>query len=138
MISQRKNSIDNEHRRLDDALNAQSSAERPRFDDAKNVLVGGECPNCSARMWPARAVCYRCHSAPIREVDLPSRGTAMVWSRVLIPVGNIEAPYIMALVDLGGVRVFGHIRGDVTSTSPGCAVSIRVDGTQTPPYWFEL
>lgn len=89
--------------------------------------------------WPRRAVCPRCGSDEIDAYDLPPAGTLKTWARVWVPVEGLPPPYDVGLVELGGVQVFGHVRGLSEEDVVPLPVTLRLaeEGNGGVPFWFE-
>lgn len=118
------------------AIEARGVSERPRMEPARGVLIGGRCEQCGLLSWPSRAVCQRCGSGEIRDLDLPATGTLTTWSRVWVPIDGIEPPYVVGLVEIGELRIFGHVRDLPEDLALPATVQLVVDGGSTPPFWF--
>jgi uncharacterized protein len=121
---------------LDSALDVEPTKERRRFNPREGRLVGGICANCGARTWPRRSVCFSCGSTAISESTLPPEGVLTTWTRVWVPVEGIEPPYMVGIVDVDGLQLFGHVRGVTDATKLPARADIRVDTDETPPFWF--
>ena len=119
-------------------LDVALTNSRSRFDQAQGRLVGGECGRCGAQSWPRRSICYRCGAAEVSEVVLVGEGWLTTWTRVSLPVEGLEAPYVVGMVKLGRVQLFGHIRGVTEDIEMPAEVVVKVDPGQQPPFWFEI
>jgi uncharacterized OB-fold protein len=76
-------------------------------------LVGSECRDCHARVFPPTAVCPGCMSENMAALTLSPRGTLYSWSVVHAAPRGWRLPFVAGYVDLPeGVRVFAHIVGD--------------------------
>lgn len=76
------------------------------------VLMGAECRDCRARVFPPVAVCPECMSENIGRIELAREGRLYTWSVVHVGPKGWRVPYIAAYVDLAeGVRVFTHVVG---------------------------
>jgi uncharacterized OB-fold protein len=122
---------------LQRVLDAPLTADRQRFDTDAGRLVGGRCGSCGTVTWPARPVCPRCTGTDITSTLLPEEGTLLTWSRVWVPVEGIEPPYILGLVELGSTNIFGHVVAPDEDLPAGARVSVVLDESRRPPYWFE-
>jgi uncharacterized protein len=121
------------------ALDQPNVPERPRFRRDDEVLVGSLCGSCGTRVWPARAVCPACQSAEVALIELTGAGTLVTFSTVWVPRPGLDAPYVLAQVELDdGVRLFAHVR---ELPEPTTGVRLRLvfapDETAVPPFWFE-
>lgn len=75
-------------------------------------LVGSECRDCGARVFPPTDVCPQCMSENVARLKLSRRGTLYSWSVVHAAPRGWKLPYVAGYVDLPeGVRVFAHIVG---------------------------
>lgn len=119
------------------ALDAPLARSRPRIDAAARALTGGRCTGCGAASWPTKAVCPACGSADIVDEVFPTDGVLESWTRVWTPVAGVEAPYLLGLVRVGPVAVFGHLRAADEPAVVPCPVRLVVDVDAVPPFWFE-
>ncbi len=89
-------------------------------DDAgAPMLIGIQCGDCGAKLFPPAGVCPECMSENVARLQLSSRGTLYSWSVVHAAPRGWNVPYIAAYVDLPeGVRVFAHI----VDAAPGALV----------------
>jgi uncharacterized OB-fold protein len=121
------------------ALDFPNTAERPRIDIGSGTLVGSACPACGAMSWPARAVCYACHHAPMEIRTLRTTGTAISYTTVWIPRPGIEPPFVLAQVKItDGPLVFAHLRevgADARVPFPVRLVPAE-SADAVPPFWF--
>lgn len=123
---------------LSPALSAPLTGNRPRWDDDRQVLLGGRCGRCGAAAWPRRAVCHRCGWADVIETEVGGLGTLVTWTRVWVGIDEVDPPYVLGLVAIGGVQLFGHVRvPDNTALDTPIEVRLHVDTTRMPPYWFQ-
>ena len=81
-----------------------------RAADGTARLIGTECGDCGAKVFPPVHVCPACMSENVRETELSTVGTLYSWSVVHVAPKNWHVPYIAGYVDLPeGVRVFTHV-----------------------------
>lgn len=66
--------------------------------------------------------------------ELPRRGTLLTWARAHIAVNDIDPPYVLGLVEIGGARVFCHVRTDDDLPVPS-SVIMDLDMEAKPPFW---
>jgi uncharacterized OB-fold protein len=110
---------------------------RIRWDSQGQCLVGAECGNCGTLIWPGRTGCPACGAFEMKEAAVARGGDLLSWTRVFVPLAGIEAPFILAQVRLDdGVLLFGHLHG--TPESGARRVTVHVDESQRPPFWFQL
>ena len=117
--------------------------------DGEPHLVGSRCGDCGTDTFPVHASCPRCGGEHVAPVTLPDRGTVWTWTvqrfapKAPFRVPKAFAPFAVAYVDLGTVRVEGRLAGKaVDAWTIGDAVRLVVgpldDGDpQWQAYWFE-
>ena len=88
-----------------------------------NSLAASKCARCGAHFFPPRDRCPRC-IAPTEEVELPREGTVLTFSEVHVSNGRFKPPYVVAIVELGPVRVPGIV---VNATFDDMNVGDRVE-----------
>jgi uncharacterized OB-fold protein len=105
----------------------------------KGELRGTRCRSCGRVYFPPRADCSFCLSSDMEWFKVEGQGSLVSFTRVNYgPTGfESDVPYILALVDFNGTRVFGRLGKDVpeeqiavgmivkavTSTLPGGQIS---------------
>jgi uncharacterized OB-fold protein len=112
---------------------------QPFFDGcARGELLVPKCERCGKLFFYPSVLCQHCHSP---EWDWePMSGDATVYSFTELhrPVGDMQAPYIVAVVELAeGVRMMTNIVGDgAHDVSLGDPVRVRFgdswDGRRVP------
>jgi uncharacterized OB-fold protein len=107
------------------------------FDDFLDALADGdgyylECAEGHGSL-PPRSVCPHCGSRDLTETDLPETGTVDSHSTVHVPTPSFadDAPYVVAVVDFGNVRLTGQVRADPDDVDVGTEVSAGVGETAT-------
>ena len=94
---------------LKEALNIAGDAVR-REPDGTVRLVGSECGDCAARVYPPSDVCCKCMSENMSPLAMGPAGTLYSYSVVHAAPRGWTLPFVAAYVDLPeGVRVFAHI-----------------------------
>ena len=94
---------------LKEALNIAGDAAR-REPDGTVRLVGSECGDCGARVYPPSDVCCGCMSENMSPLAMGPAGSLYSWSVVHAAPRGWTLPFVAAYVDLPeGVRVFAHI-----------------------------
>jgi len=81
-------------------------------------LKGGCCLSCGHIAYPVFAVCANCLSEECVDQKLTGKGT--IYASTVMHVGppNWKTPFVVAYVDLlEGIRVFGHVSADDTTTA---------------------
>ncbi|ELZ24587.1 hypothetical protein C477_00215 [Haloterrigena salina JCM 13891] len=94
-------------------------------------LTTTQCCDCDEIHFPPRIVCPECTGDDLEYVDLPDEGELFAFSEVRdgLPLGLSEhdVPYVVAVVDLGPVRLSGWIDNAAYSDLEiGDAVSLKI------------
>lgn len=80
---------------------------------ADDRLLGQACPDCEHVTAAPKAACARCGSRGLEPVELPEEGTVYSATRIEVAPEGFEAPYTVALVEVGDARVTARIDADV-------------------------
>ena len=64
------------------------------------VLVGSRCEACKKVFFPRKVVCPNCFDGELKEVPLSKQGRLHSYALSLMGPQGVEAPYIMAFIDL--------------------------------------
>jgi len=94
-------------------------------DGAHAALRVTRCRNCGSAWFPARTQCSTCASHDVVEDLTSSSGTAYASTVVRVGPPRFDAPYVLAYVDVDGVRVLTHVQSD-TAVAPGTPVELRL------------
>ncbi|ELY50901.1 Zn-ribbon domain-containing OB-fold protein [Natronolimnohabitans innermongolicus] len=94
-------------------------------------LTTTQCRDCDEIHFPPRIVCPECTGDDLEYVDLPHEGELFAFSEVRggLPIGlsEHEVPYVVAVVDLGPVRLSGRVDGAAYSDLEiGDSVSLKI------------
>lgn len=108
------------------------------YDEWLAALAEGEgyylaCPNGHGSL-PPRRRCPHCSSGELTEPPLPDTGTVETFTETQVPIPRFsaDAPYVVAIVDFGDVRVTGQLRGvDPAEVAVGTPVSPDVVERET-------
>lgn len=111
------------------------------YDDFLDALADGEgyylaCANGHGSL-PPRRVCPHCGERDLTETPLPETGTVESASEIHVPTPSFadDAPYVVAVVDFGAVRLTGQVRGadddSGRAVESGLEVEPTVDETAT-------
>ncbi len=73
-----------------------------------DTLAASRCAKCGAHFFPPRHRCPSCMADTV-EVELPREGTVLTFSEVHVSNGRFRPPYVVAIVELGPVRVPGIV-----------------------------
>jgi uncharacterized OB-fold protein len=85
------------------------------------------CRCCGAGWFPPVDHCPTCRSDDLSPTTAP--GAAVVYASTVVRVGaaGFDAPYTLAYVDVGDVRVLAHLRTpDGAAVAPGTPVRLTV------------
>jgi uncharacterized OB-fold protein len=94
-------------------------------DGTNAVLRVTRCRNCGSGWFPARTQCSTCASRDVTEDLTSSSGIAYASSVVRVGPPQFQAPYVLAYVDVDGVRVLTHVESD-DALPPGTPVALRL------------
>lgn len=94
-------------------------------DGTRAVLRVTRCRDCGAAWFPARAQCSTCASRDLTDELTSTSGIAYASSVVRIGPPGFAAPYVLAYVDVDGVRVLAHAES-AEALPPGTPVELRV------------
>ncbi|MFB6071444.1 MAG: Zn-ribbon domain-containing OB-fold protein [Halobacterium sp.] len=107
------------------------------YDDFVDALADGdgyylECEDGHGSLPPRRA-CPECASRHLTEQPLPESGTVDSVTTVHVPTPSFteDAPYVVAVVDFGPVRLTGQVRADPSAVEVGDVVEPGVGETAT-------
>ena len=100
-------------------------AENFLTDGTRAVLRVTRCRDCGSAWFPARAQCSTCASRHMTEELTSTSGIAYASSVVRVGPPGFEAPYVLAYVDVDGVRLLAHA-GSAEALTPGTPVELRV------------
>ena len=100
-------------------------AENFLTDGTLAVLRITRCRDCGSAWFPARAQCSTCASRDMSEELTSTSGIAYASSVVRIGPPGFEAPYVLAYVDLDGVRLLAHAES-AEALTPGTPVELRL------------
>lgn len=98
-------------------------AEHFRTDGTRAVLRVTRCRACDSAWFPALAQCANCASRDVADELTSSTGTAYACTVVRIGPPQFEPPYVLAYVDIDGVRVLTHVQSADVLT-PGTPVEL--------------
>lgn len=81
----------------------------------KGELRGTKCRSCGRVFFPPRADCCFCLSDDMEWFKVEGQGSLLSFTKVNYgPTGfESDVPYILALVDYKGTKVFGRFKKDV-------------------------
>ncbi|MEV6227432.1 OB-fold domain-containing protein [Saccharopolyspora shandongensis] len=96
-----------------------------RRDGDLVALTISRCRSCNSSWFPPREICSTCASDNVEQTVSANHGTAYASTVVRIGPTAFEPPYVLAYVDISGVRVLAHVDAD-EALVPGARVELRV------------
>lgn len=107
------------------------------YDDFVDALAAGEgyyleCSEGHGSL-PPRRVCPHCGDDDLAETPLPETGTVDSCSTLHVATPSFvdDAPYVVAVVDFGAVRLTGQVRAEPEEVDIGSEVTAGVGETAT-------
>ena len=107
------------------------------YDDLVDALAAGEgyyleCSEGHGSL-PPRLACPQCGDRDLAEAALPETGVVDSCSTVHVatPAFVDDAPYVVAVVDFGAVRLTGQVRAAAEDVDVGTEVAASVGETAT-------
>jgi uncharacterized OB-fold protein len=93
----------------------------------KGELRGTKCNECGRVFFPPRADCSWCMSKNVDWVEIKGPGTLVSYTKVNYgPTGfEDDVPYILALVDFNGVKVFGRMSKSVEESNVNVGMPLK-------------
>jgi uncharacterized OB-fold protein len=93
----------------------------------KGELRGTKCRSCGRVFFPPRADCSFCLSSDMEWFKVEGQGTLVSFTKVNYGPTGFEAdvPYILALVDFNGIRVFGRFSKAVPEEQIGVGMIVK-------------
>ncbi|AIJ24724.1 Zn-ribbon domain-containing OB-fold protein [Amycolatopsis methanolica] len=96
-----------------------------RDNDDRTALKITRCARCDSTWFPPRDVCSSCASTEVEDTLSATQGVAYASTVVRIGPPAFQPPYVLAYVDVSGVRVLAHVDAD-EALAPGTPVALRV------------
>lgn len=119
------------------------SADTERFwqQCKEHTLAVQRCESCGELRWPAAHLCPHCLSEKAAWADIGSEGTVysfVVFRKAFHPDLKEKVPYVVAAIDIGGVRMLSNIVNcDPEDIECGAAVRLvwaDAEGCSRPVY----
>ncbi len=101
-------------------------------------LKASRCKRCGALYYPPRVICPRCgpvSKGSLEEVELPDHGRIVAYTVLHYPPEGYPSPMILAVAEVGGVRLIGRVLGDPGAVEEGCLVEV-VEGEDKAPFFL--
>ncbi|MFG2925662.1 Zn-ribbon domain-containing OB-fold protein [Streptomyces sp. NPDC048305] len=104
----------------------QVGAEWTHQDGQRTTLTITTCKSCASRWFPPRDTCSTCASAAVENISSETQGTVYASSVVQIAPRGFQAPYVLAYIDISGVRLLAHCPTADHALAPGTPVELTV------------
>ncbi len=100
----------------------------------KGEIRGTKCNLCGRVFFPPRADCSWCMSKDVEWIEIKGQGTLISFTKVnYAPTGfEGDVPYILALVDFDGIKVFGRLSKDLPEDSVKVGMALKVTPLALP------
>ncbi|AWW41348.1 Zn-ribbon domain-containing OB-fold protein [Streptomyces cadmiisoli] len=108
------------------AVARQVGAAWTQQDGERTTLTVTVCRACAGRWFPPRDTCSTCASDDVEDVTSDTRGTVYASSVVRTAPRGFQAPYVLAYVDISGVRILAHSPSSDRALTPGTEVELTV------------
>ncbi len=74
-------------------------------------LSGTKCQDCGFVAYPPKAVCPKCGSRNLIEIELPREGEVLTYTMLNVPIKGFEqyAPLVIAIIKLGDAKVLAQL-----------------------------
>jgi uncharacterized OB-fold protein len=99
-------------------------------------LQASRCRLCGGLYHPLREICPRCgpkSKGSLEKVELPEGGRLIAYTVLHYPPEGYPSPMILAVAEIGGVKLIGRVVGDPEAIREGCEVAVEKEGA---PYLF--
>jgi uncharacterized OB-fold protein len=114
----------------------RTTHQHVQYDDFLDALLEGdgfylECSN-GHPSFPPHQVCSVCGESDVTKQSLSDRGTVIAHTIIHVPPPRFRdrAPYVVAIADLDGVELTGHLVNEaVDAIENGAEVSVTADRT---------
>lgn len=95
----------------------------------KGELRATCCRECGRTFFPPRADCSWCLSSNMEWVKIEGNGKLLSFTNVNYgPTGfESDVPYVLALVDFNGVKVFGRLSKDVPEEQITVGMTVKAE-----------
>ncbi len=100
----------------------------------KGEVRGTQCVSCKRTFFPPRADCAWCLASEVEWVAVEGEGKLVSFTKAnYAPTGfEADAPYILALADFNGVRVFGRLSNDVPEKDTKVGMPVKIKPISLP------
>jgi uncharacterized OB-fold protein len=94
----------------------------------KGKVMATKCRRCGTNYFPPRLDCSKCLASDVEWFEIKGNGRLVTYTIVNYgPTGfENDAPYILAIADFDGVRVFGRLSKGIKESDikPGMALKV--------------
>jgi uncharacterized OB-fold protein len=95
---------------------------------SKKKMIGYKCKNCEMKLYPKREICPKCRKSIFSEFEINEYGKVVTFTKLYaVPVGIVEKPLILGVVDFNGIKITGQLKGK----------KIEI-GDKVTPFWGKL
>lgn len=94
----------------------------------KGEVRGTKCRSCGRVFFPPRADCSWCMKSDVEWIEIKGQGTIVSYTKVNYgPTGfEKEVPYILALADFNGTKVFGRLSKEIAEDTVKVGMAVKV------------
>ncbi|MGI6308525.1 MAG: Zn-ribbon domain-containing OB-fold protein [Dethiobacteria bacterium] len=95
----------------------------------KGELRGTKCSKCGETFFPPRADCSKCLSKDMEWIKIEGTGSLVSFTKVHYgPTGfETDVPYILALADFDGTRVFGRFNKEIPEEQLKVGMQVKAE-----------
>jgi len=100
----------------------------------KGEVRGTKCRSCGRVFFPPRADCSWCMNSDVEWIEIKGQGTLVSYTKVNYgPTGfEKEVPYILALADFNGTKVFGRLSKEIAEDTVKVGMAVKVAPLSLP------
>lgn len=97
-------------------------------------VMATRCKKCGATYFPPKLDCPKCSSSDVEWFEIKGSGRLATYTIVNYgPTGfEDDAPYILAIADFDGVRVFGRLSKDIKESDIKLGMGVKVIPVKLP------
>ncbi|GGN62095.1 hypothetical protein GCM10011579_028920 [Streptomyces albiflavescens] len=104
----------------------QVGADITHQHGTRTTLTITVCHACSARWFPPREVCSTCASDDVENIESEPQGVVYASTVVRVAPPGFQAPFVLAYIDISGVRVLAHSPSSDQALTPDTPVRLTV------------
>jgi len=97
-------------------------------------VMATRCKKCGATYFPPKLDCPKCSSSDVEWFEIKGGGRLATYTIVNYgPTGfEDDAPYILAIADFDGIRVFGRLSKDIKESDIKLGMGVKVIPVKLP------